>query len=59
MQAINDCLLFAEKKDPDSWIDSCRAMLKVQPLEFYKNNYPQSVEYIEAANRAELKEKPP
>ena len=56
IQATNDSLLFAEKKDPDSWIDSCRAMLKVQPMEFYKNHFPQSVKYIEAANRAELKE---
>jgi hypothetical protein len=55
IQATNDCLLFVEKKDPDSWIDSCRAMLKFQPLEFYENHFPQSVKYIEAANRAEPK----
>lgn len=50
--AVTDIALFAGKNDPDSWIDSCRAMLKMQPLEFYEKHHPQSVPYIHAANRA-------
>jgi hypothetical protein len=54
-QAIGDCALFAEKDDPDHWVDSFKAALKMQPLEWYAKHQPQAMPYLQAAARAELK----
>ena len=55
VQAVGDCALFAEKDDPDHWVDSCKAALKMQLLEWFAEHHPQTVRYLEAAARAEAK----
>lgn len=55
VRAVGDCALFAEKNDPDDWIDSCKAALKMQSLQWFVEHHPQSVAYLEAAARAETK----
>ncbi len=52
LQSAMDSAMFANKSDPDRWIDDFRAALKLQPLEWYRKHMPQAVLYIEAANRA-------
>ena len=53
--ALSDSVTFAEKDDPDHWIDSFKAALKMQPLEWYEKHHPQAMKFLLAAQRAEVK----